>query len=240
MKYYIIRWSLSEKEMGYLPQVKENIYPCNINSPEFIDNYLFQRIDIDPCIPHPVIHPKSFFTDIIQAGSMGFSSNLLISEKLKIILENNFMDVYQVFKTSVFWNGIENDNYWLVHPFKFSNEYVDFESSKIIKRVRKPEGGTSPVEIFPKSISDFELEIDIARKSMEVIHIENLKLQRDLEADLFSLRYTEDGSQFVVSEKLKLEIENAKCSGIEFQPYDLSFNEWIDSRERKNVYGQSK
>ncbi len=43
---------------------------------------------------------------------------------------------------------------------------------------------------------------------------------------------------FFVSEKLKQEIEQAGCTGIEFQPSHLSLNEWFHN-EREKIYGKA-
>jgi hypothetical protein len=47
------------------------------------------------------------------------------------------------------------------------------------------------------------------------------------------------GENFYVSEKLKQEIEDAGCTDIEFQPIELSYNEWVVSGgEREKIYGK--
>ena len=46
------------------------------------------------------------------------------------------------------------------------------------------------------------------------------------------------GGKYFISEKLKQEIEDAGCTGIEFQPSYLSLNEWLHS-EREKVYGKA-
>ncbi|MEG2334861.1 hypothetical protein [Chryseobacterium sp.] len=43
--------------------------------------------------------------------------------------------------------------------------------------------------------------------------------------DFLTLNKVEGGIQYLVSEKLKQEIEDAGCTGIEFQPSYLSLNE---------------
>ena len=53
------------------------------------------------------------------------------------------------------------------------------------------------------------------------------------------LKYVNGGIGYYVSEKLKQEIEDAGCTGIEFQPVELSYNEWTaPGGEREKVYGK--
>ncbi|MDP5201333.1 hypothetical protein [Flavobacterium sp. DG2-3] len=41
---------------------------------------------------------------------------------------------------------------------------------------------------------------------------------------------------YYISEKLKKEIDDAGCIGIEFQPAELSSFEWIHGGERDKIY----
>ena len=52
------------------------------------------------------------------------------------------------------------------------------------------------------------------------------------------LRHVEGGVKYVVSEKLKKEIEDASCTGIEFMPVELTLNEWLHG-ERQKIYGKT-
>lgn len=55
----------------------------------------------------------------------------------------------------------------------------------------------------------------------------------------FALRYLLGGN-FYVSENLKQEIKNASCTTIEFQPIELSYDEWsAPSGEREKIYGKT-
>jgi len=58
--------------------------------------------------------------------------------------------------------------------------------------------------------------------------------------DFFALRYVSGGAGYYVSEKLKKEIETAGCTGIEFQPSELRYNEWLaPGGEREKIYGKA-
>ena len=71
---------------------------------------------------------------------------------------------------------------------------------------------------------------------MEVVTINSIFLNERVNEDFFLLK---NGVKYIVSEKLKQEIEDAGCTGIEFQPVEMSYNEWIaPGGEREKVYGK--
>lgn len=75
---------------------------------------------------------------------------------------------------------------------------------------------------------------------METVTINNIYLNENVNEDFFMLNYVESGVKYIASEKLKKEIEEAGCTGIEFQPIELSINEWLMSGgEREKIYGKS-
>ena len=53
------------------------------------------------------------------------------------------------------------------------------------------------------------------------------------------LQNVQGSVKYVVSEKLKKEIEEANCTGIEFQPVELSITEWLHGGEREKIYGKA-
>ena len=89
MNYYSIEHSMNKKILGHYPQVKKIIHHCAIwEDPCFIDRYNFEKININPIISNPVLYQNSNLTDLIDVrGEIGFLSKILISGKLKSILE---------------------------------------------------------------------------------------------------------------------------------------------------------
>ncbi len=87
------------------------------------------------------------------------------------------------------------------------------------------------------TLSEFEEYLEMARKKVEIITVQKMFLKEDIiKKDFFVLRYS-FGGMFFVSEKLKEEIETAECTGIEFKPSYLSYQEWRTEREK--IYGKS-
>lgn len=239
MKFYRIRHSMDVKITGKIPQIKETLYPTDVmNNSKFIGNIHFSKIDILPEVANPILYPKAKLTDLLESSGQ-YSLILLISGKFKIILEKYREDGIQFFQNTVFQNGVEYSDYWVLNIYIINNELIDYRNSNVILRKKKKEGGTCPTLISVKDIFNFEMEITKAQVNLESLYIKNLVLKNTTE-DFFMLRYVEGGVGYFVSEKLKKEIEEAGCTGIEFQPSELSYDEWlIQDGPRDQVYGRS-
>lgn len=236
--------SLDKKVKGHYPQVKDVIYHCNVwDNPLFVDRFHFEKINVIPIVANPILHPKSKFTDIIDTNSaIGFSfGKILISGKLKSILEKNKKNGLQFFQCSVFKDGVEYSDYWLLNVFEFNHEYIDFKKSTISYEKQSDDYNVSykieKLYLDLSSLSQFMEYVEIAKPKAEMVGIEKLFLNDNVSDDFFMLRYVFGGMHFV-SEKLKQEIEDAGCTGIEFQPTELSYNEWTaPGGERERTYG---
>lgn len=237
MKYYSIQHSLDKKIMGNDPQVKEVIYHCSVNNePRFIGKFHFEEIKVEPIIANPVLYSKSKLTDLIYLWNIGFNYVKLISGKLKSILEKQRTSGLQFIQCSVFKDGVEYSDYWLLNMFESNNEFIDFEKSKIIVGVKKDEGGTYQKTEIVSSVSEFDSLVEFHKQKMEIVKAENIYLKDDITKDFFMLK---NSIKYMVSEKLKQEIEDAGCTGIEFQPSELAITEWLQGGEREKIYGKA-
>lgn len=238
MTYYSIQHSLDVSIMGHYPQVKEVLYHCDIwNDPRFIGKFPFQEIKIPPIIANPILHPKSELTDLIYLWDVGFSFTLLVSSKLKNILEEQRKSGVQYIQCSVFQNGIEYQDYWLLNMFETDNDFIEFSKSKISVDEQKVGGGTIKKEVIGiNSLHDFDKLIEKHREKMEVVNIDNPSLKPSITSNFFLLKYP---VKYVVSGSLKNQIESAGCTGIEFMPVELSLNEWLQQGNRNAIYGKN-
>ena len=91
--------------------------------------------------------------------------------------------------------------------------------------------------MYFESYNDFENYL-IFNKLEGKLYFETTIYNDTLTDDFITIKYAEGGIQYLVSEKLKHEIEDAGCTGIEFQPSEISFNDWL-STEREKIYGKS-
>lgn len=241
MNYYILQESGNLKNIGKYPQTKAIQYNCDVwNEPKFIGQIHFEKVDFDPIIANAILHPKSKQTDLINTNSaMGFSKKLLISGKLKTILEKNRKHGMQFFKSPIIQNNLLIEDYWILNMSEFNNDYVDFLNSKILLEEITSENINS-LYLSINSLEDYEMKIEEIRgKKGCNLRIEKLVLSKDkINNDFFMIRYSFSGIYFV-SEKLKQEIEDAGCTGIEFQPIEFNYKEWTaPGGAREKNYGK--
>ncbi|MEH6658595.1 imm11 family protein [Leeuwenhoekiella marinoflava] len=238
MKYYSIRESLDKKNVGTYPQVIHARHNCHVwDEPKFIDKFYFTKIDFEPITSNAILEKKAKLTDLISSNGIGFTLKLLISGKLKKILERYSGKKYQFFQAPViFKNELIND-YWLVNSYNFNLEFIDYDKSSINVSIRKKEGGTEPKSVIASNLDKFMKIVNYHKERNEIVTITKVVLKKHIKCDFFALRYV-GGGLFTVSEKLKKEIEGAGCTGIEFMPIELTLNEWLHS-EREKVYEKS-
>jgi len=235
--YYCITHSMNTRIVGNFFQ-SENIAHNyeNIENPKLLNNIYLEKIDFEPIVPIPILHKKAKFTDLLSCVNATSAGQLIISEKLKNIIEKNRRNGLQFFKTSVVKDNIVNGNYFSMNMYQSSIDYIDFTKSKVSVRIRKKEGGTELVSIDVSTLDEFLNVVNYHKEKMEIVKIDNIYLNNNVSEDFFQLDYS---VKHVVSEKLKQEIEDAGCTGIEFQPIELSINEWLHGGEREKIYGKA-
>jgi hypothetical protein len=239
MKFYSINGSLNKKIVGNSDQVINVIHHCDIwEDPKFIDIIDFKKVDFEPITSNAILEKNAKLTDLINANCSGFSLKLLISDNLKNILEKYSENKCQFFKSPVIQNKEIIDKYWITNPYSFNMEFIDFKKSIITARVRKKEGGTEKVFLKINTLDDFLRSIEYYWDREEIVTINNILLINNIMDDFFILRHVEGGVKYIVSEKLKQEIEDDGCTGIEFQPIELSITEWLHGGEREKIYGK--
>ncbi len=218
MKFYRIRISLDLKVVGTYPQVETGIYPIMDNNSNFIGNNYLKKIDFIPELSIPILKKKSKKTDLIGVGIMGFTNALLISEKLQQILEKYGTDNIQFFEAPIKHKDIQEIGYWIVHPYKVNYELVDY-SNCIIKRQNL--FNYKQTEYIGINSSE-EFKNLLVEQNGGIIWsylIEKLALLQVYQ-DFFILGGVSSGIGYYVSEHLKNEIEEAGCTGIEFEPVE--------------------
>lgn len=239
MKFYSINCSLNKEIVGHYNQVIYAIHHCDIwEDSKFIDNIDFKKVDFEPITSNAILEKQAKLTDLISASCVGFSLKLLVSDKLKSIIEKYCENKCQFFKSPIIQNKEMISEYWVTNPYNFSMEFIDFKMSTITVRVRKKEGGTEKVILEIIALNDFLKSVKFHWNKDEIVTIDNIQLKEDIIDDFFILQHVEGGLKYIVSENLKREIEEAVCTGIEFQPVELSINEWLQGGKREKVYGK--
>jgi hypothetical protein len=240
MKYYSIESSLNKKIMGKIPQAKGFVHHCNVwEDPNFIDKFIFEKIEIQPVLSNVVLHSKAQRTDLIDTfGDVGFNFSYLISNKLKEILEKFNIFGFQFFKTYVIQENEKLNDYWVINIFDFAFNYIDFAKTTFFIKNGLSRDITDEINI--SDLDHFLTKINVL-KYPETIAISNIFFNEKMKLDLFSIRFHENGGQKgIISERLKNEIEKEGITGIEFKPIELSIYEWLmPGGEREKVYGKA-
>jgi hypothetical protein len=242
--YYSIEHSTNTKIVGKFFQAVNAVHNCHVwDEPKFIEHINFEKVDFEPITSNAILEKKAKLTDLISCPSIGFSLKLLISGKFKDILEKNRKNGMHFFKAPIIQNNIVVEDYWILNFYEFNHEYVDFLNSKI-SYTRKADDykityNTIKEFINIENLKEFEAKRSEAFIKEESLSIEKLSLfSEKINEDFFVIKYV-FGGLFYVSEKLKKEIEDAGCTGIEFQPAELSYNEWtMPGGEREKIYGK--
>ncbi|CAH0337537.1 hypothetical protein FVB9288_03304 [Flavobacterium sp. CECT 9288] len=239
MKYYCITNSGNKKIVGTHSQVQQAIYHCDIwDDDKFIDRVDFVKTDFEPITANAILMKKAKLTDLLSADIIGFSSKLLMSGKLKSILENNRKTGLQFCKSPVVYKNEMIEDYWTLNLYEVNSEFIDFNKSEIFLM----DGLFDKIKKLPiTNIEEYEkekMQIDKIGYPSN-IYIERFVLNDNLPEDFFVLRQVEGGVKYMVSEKLKQKIEEAGCTGIEFMPSELKLTEWLHGGEREKIYGKA-
>lgn len=239
MKYFAIQSCLNEKLIGKYPQVQEFIHHCNVEEePNFIDKFAFEKIKIQPILSNVVLHSVSIQTDFIDVfGDVGFNFGYLISDKFKKVLEKFNCYGIQLFKTYIVQQNKSFDNYWQTNIYDFPYQYIDYKKTTFLFKDRDVNKNVMREVMSFNDAAEFTTFANKVRFP-KWIFFKDIFFTKEMNLDLFSLRYSEYGHKGIVSERLKKEIEDAGCTGIEFQPIELSINEWLQGGEREKVYGK--
>ncbi|PRB06184.1 hypothetical protein CQ046_03175 [Chryseobacterium sp. MYb7] len=249
MNYYKINFTLSTKIRGndnYIKDYKLKIPPTGQlywEVPKFVGNIYHEKINFEPYLLDIELFANSKVNDLIMDGGP-ISGKLIMSGTLKRILEKSRNTGMQFFNISILKKNEAYHDYWLINMYEFNQEFIDFKNCKIIYE-KKDENfnvtySTKNIEIHVDDLEEFENHLKRTKEKLEITIIEKLALKEDIIGDdFFSLRYVSGGVGYYVSEKLKNKIEDTGCTGIEFQPSELSYNEWVaPGGEREKVYGK--
>lgn len=241
MKYFTIESSLDESIMGKIPQVKKFVHHCNVGEePSFIDNFVFEKIEIQPVLSNVVLHKNAKQTDIINTyGHVGFSFGYLISNRFKDLLEKFNCYGFQYFKTYIILNDKKFDNYWQTNKYDFPYQYIDFQKTTFLFKDRDVNKNVISKVMNFKNVDEF---ISFANQVHypKWIFFKDVFFTENMNLDFFALRYFEGGHKGIVSERLKIEIEKNGITGIEFRPIEISFQDWLKrDGPRDRTYGRS-
>ena len=209
------------------------------SDPNSIDKFIFKKIEIEPILTNVVLYSKAKQTDFINTnGHVGFGFGNLISDRFKLLLEKFNCFGFQFFETYIVQNNQKNDSYWQTNIHDFPYDCVDFKNTTFLLKDRDVNRNVIKEVINFNSVDEFKLFTNEVRYP-KMISFNDIFFNENMDFDFFSLRYTEDGNNGIVSERLKIEIEKEGLTGMEFRPIELSIYDWLHGGERERIYGRS-
>lgn len=218
--FYRIGGSVDNKVIGNVnSQFQDATYGGDIHSPYYLFQVFMKDVDLNKVIvPYPILNNGSKVTDLIEGTCYGNHSRLLISDKLKNIIERFSHSNLKFINTHITHKGIVYPNYWFTHPLAFQMEVINYGLSDIHER--DIEDYTHDKILKIKNFEDFKLKRN-QYKLPKGLTIKRLVLNSN-NFDIIVLEKVKAGISHYVSEKLKREIEVAGCTGIEFEPIEVA------------------
>lgn len=207
MKYYQLSHSTVTEEVGMTyPQSQTARESLPVNHPQ----HLWQQkagILQNVALPEPVVHPDAKLSDLLSTTA---TWRLVMSTKLKVILEKYIKEGQcQFLEMNVHYLS-EVNQYWILNPLHFNMELIDFSNSEIWLCGA---GNTKIKKLEVNNITDFEKKSDTFNMP-ERVSITSVSFVPDITADFIQLRNAP--SMYYVSETLRNELIKQGCTGILF------------------------
>ncbi|CAM3459755.1 hypothetical protein [Zobellia roscoffensis] len=238
MEYFFLEKCLDEKIAGTLPQQKKLIVK-DVNSPDFLDNLRNKCITAHYELPVCEIFKKANFTDLIDAGGLGFTDSLLITDSLKRIIEEfNYYGI-QFFKTKVIKSGLINNSYWHTHVHDVAMTSINYKKSTITESGRGKDRQVYSEKVNADNFLEFKTK-DEQLVYPHFLTIDRVEIKAENIFDFFAIDYTDGGLKYVISNNLKKVIVDRGVSGLEFRPLSISYVDWVSKGGmREKVYGKA-
>jgi len=208
MKYYQLSHSTVTEEVGMTyPQSQTARESLPIDHPQ----HLWQQkagILQDVALPEPVVHPDAKLSDLLSTTA---TWRLVMSTKLKVILEKYIKEGQcQFLEMNVHYLS-ETYQYWMLNPLQFNMELIDFGASEIWLCGA---GNTKIKKLEVNNITDFE-NTSHTFQMPERASITSISFVSDITTDFIQLHNAP--SMYYVSETLRNELNKEGCTGISFK-----------------------
>jgi len=207
MKYYQLSHSTVKDEVGITyPQSQTARESLPIDHPQ----HLWQQkagILNNVALPEPVVHSDAKLSDLLSITS---TWRLVMSTKLKVILEKYIKEGQCQFLEMKVHYLSEEYEYWMLNPLEFNMEVIDFATSEIWLCGA---GNTKIRELEINNIADF----DISSHTFNIperVSITSVSFVPEITPDFIQLRNAP--CMFYVSETLRNELIKEGCTGISF------------------------
>ena len=208
MNYYQLSHSTVTEEVGITyPQSQTARESLPIDHPQHLWQQKAGMLK-NVALPEPVVHPDAKLSDLL---SITATWRLVMSPKLKVILEKYIKEgCCQFLEMNVHYLS-EVIQYWMLNPLQFNMELIDFGASEIWLCGA---GNTKIRKLEVNNITDFE-NTSHTFQMPERASITSISFVSDITADFIQLRNAP--SMYYVSETLRNELIKEGCTGISFK-----------------------
>jgi hypothetical protein len=218
MKFYRIFESAEQKEVGFVPQVINGIYDFDRNGPGSYTHLSYSKATEDTLWPKHKLYGRAKRTDLVSV--VYFSSQLLVSDKLKDILANSACDGLQFIPTTLYTAKGKELEYWIINPYPVRKPVIDVAKTEFAYINIFDSNEIVPVTF--NSIEEYTAAFEKNKKDAIAIGYPNHRaliirkiefLQTDL--DFFNVPAIHQGYfGYFVSQALVDKITKSKCTGI--------------------------
>lgn len=243
MKYFELKHPSPAGTKGEF--IEEFYYKAPIRDENFIGNhYNGKIIDFSPIIPAIEIGRFYRVPDLFSPGG-SIAPRLVLSDLLKeILIENGAEEKIQFFPIILIQEGRSLNNFWITNFFSYDNEFIDFKNSLFVEEIVTREGNrfiqlkfnSKFFEKRFKNLDEFIKRVDELYNANNSITTKKLQLLESCDKDVLILDECMS-LDIIVSERIKLKIEEKGLYGIEFKPLEISDEEWYGPNGlRKQFY----
>lgn len=208
MKFYQLTYSTVPEEVGTThPQSQTSRDLISLDDPRHLRKQKFGFMT-DVYMPEPIVHPNAKMSDLL---STVVTWRLIISEKIKCILENYMMPGQCQFLEIIVQHLSTKYKYWVLNPLFFNMELIDFPTSEIWLC------GPADTKLKKLAIDSLEAFNEYSQKLQlpDRLNIYNVTLRNKSNIDFIQLKDV-PGIKYFVSERLKDEMQKVGCTGISF------------------------
>jgi hypothetical protein len=210
MNYFKLSHASDIIQIGHYPQSVKSKDSMDYNVPDYLGKYLLKRLDAAIQYPELVLHSKARLTDLISCVTINL--DLVVSEKLRDLLMDGFPGRVDTAPIQVHHKNTAYV-YWLIHPYAFDNQLINFTSSEIW---REGGGGVKIKQEHVHSYTEYEQLVRTV-KLPERISIIKPVLSNPSHSDFIMLRDVSGGIGYYLSEQKMKELEKKDCTGLRFE-----------------------
>jgi hypothetical protein len=226
MNYYRLRNSLVRDDVGHYPQATEILYHCPQWYLAGTDSPTLNSTSGSAPVTRVILHSNALLTDLISIPTDYRQQRLLISTRLKIIIESHSTGSIQFEAAEVQSGPAIYPEYWLMTINEDDTDCVDFSNSEVVLR-KRTDGQKSQIKrIRVTSLQRFLYFIYLEKPYGE-LYLNRISVKPGVDGHLLQIQHTENGWDILISETLKNAISH-NCTGVNFQPVNYSMRQWLN------------